>query len=57
MLKPVWGFSVGAYAYYDDWRGFYYCGGTHYFFAEVGAAFSVFYGEDVGHSRLVTCEA
>ena len=57
MSKPVRGFCVGSYADNDDWGGFYYCGGTYNFFAEVRAAFSVLYRKDVGHSRFVTCEA
>ena len=57
MFKPIRGFCVGTYADNENWRSFNYRGGTHDFFAEVGAAFSVFYGEDVGHASLVTCKA
>jgi hypothetical protein len=49
--------GVSAYAAYEYGRRFEDCGGAHDFFPEVRATFSVFYGEDVGHARLVTCKA
>jgi hypothetical protein len=57
VLHAVWIFCVSAYAAYEDWRRFKYGAGSHDLFAEVWAAFSVFYGENVGHSCFERCEA
>ena len=57
MLKPIRGVSVSADAADEDWGSFDYGCCTHDFFSKIRRAFSVFYGEDVGHACFVTCEA
>ena len=57
LLESVWCFCVGSDSTDDDWGCFDDCGCSHDFFAEVGAAFSVFDGEDVCHAGFEACEA